>query len=329
MKLRKACIRIGSRTLKKVSVVLEMPKSPTKYAWMAGVVAIVVIASIMVIARTVLSSKEGFESSERGRHVIVLMSDAKYASKTIDTIRQIRSNGKYTGDIVLLTEESNVSLFQKESGDLLFIIKPFDMIDVSHILEKIKKRPFTNSDQRELNKTFQWFKIHVFDTYFKQWDNVLYVDAGMHIYKDMSLFFEMIRKYKQKSATPAFIAHSDAYPKYEWKLYSQFDKYSYPNVYSALEKHIKLDTDYFQTGMMLFDTALIRESTKQELIDLMNKYYISKTNEQGIMNIYFNGIHSFWKPMPVQYKNTWTYDYTNRDGKSPTDYCMIKYVNAL
>jgi hypothetical protein len=68
-----------------------------------------------------------------------------------------------------------------------------------------------------------------------------------------------------------------------WKLHVQFDLETRPEIASKLEEncpHIR-ERDYFQTGLMLFDTAAaINATTVGELWDLALAYPISVTNEQ-------------------------------------------------
>ena len=45
--------------------------------------------------------------------------------------------------------------------------------------------------------------------------------------------------------------------------------------------------NYFQTGVMYFDTRIINEQTFKEIIELVTNYPITITNEQGILNLYF------------------------------------------
>jgi hypothetical protein len=261
--------------------------------------------------------------------VIILMTDINYIDKTIHTIEEIRYIGKYNGDIVVMPEKHSVnSRLQDAADSLRFTIKVFEPIDLTYIMFKLHDKPFKDSiDGRELTKTFQWHKLHVFDTYFKQWDMIFYIDAGMHIYRDISVFTEIFLNEKEKAnGAPVFLAHSDTYPTYIWKLRNQFERYAYPDEFRALETHINLDVDYFQSGILLFDSSVIENQTKNDLCVLANTYYISRTNEQGIMNIYFNGIHKIWNPLPVYYNHAFTYDYWNREGYSPEDYCMLKYI---
>ena len=76
------------------------------------------------------------------------------------------------------------------------------------------------------------------------------------------------------------------YPNYDRDLNTQFDQ-THP-LYLELEKNYDLSvSDYFQTGVMYFDTRIISDQTKDQIISLVNKYPITKTNEQGILNLYY------------------------------------------
>ena len=50
--------------------------------------------------------------------------------------------------------------------------------------------------------------------------------------------------------------------------------------------------------MLYFDTDIIDFQTKNELLDLIKLYPISRTNEQAIMNLYFIFIKIFTDSFP-------------------------------
>lgn len=259
---------------------------------------------------------------------VVLVSNFAYFDKTFKTIQELRSIGNYNDTIVLITDNNSIlelnnnSLFYDFIKNFLVTLKIFENIDLTNILDKIKKRPFKQSiDGRELTKTFQWYKIHLFDIYFKRWKNIFYMDSGMNIYKPIDPFWEILKKYGDN----ALLAHSDTYPEFKNNYKNQFDTKSYPDLFEELEKIIDLSCDNFQSGILLFKTNIIHKNIKNDLICLSNKFHISKTNEQGIMNLYFNGIHKLWEPLPVYWKEGFTYDFWNRDNYKPNDYIMTKY----
>ena len=274
-------------------------------------------------------------------HCVILIANFKYFQNAIKTIYDLRTFGGYDDDIVLITDEDSIKNvdndFYNIINDCSVIIKKFDNIDLSNILDKIKQRPFQQSiDGRELEKTFQWHKIHVFDIYFKQWKYILYLDSGINIYKPIHHFWEIVKSYEDitncaniESFKYKLIAHSDTYPEFKNNYKDQFDSYSYPEIFNELENLIELTCDNFQSTIMLFNSEIINENVKNDLITYANKFHISRTNEQGIFNIYFNGINKMWQPLPVYWDKTFTYDFWNRDGHNFTDYIMTKYKRYL
>ena len=100
------------------------------------------------------------------------------------------------------------------------------------------------------------------------------------------------------------VAPYDAYPDLDWNLESQFtnDKIL---LHELSQKYDLSLRKYFQTGILLYDTAIIKKNTFQDLINLVEKYPVSKNNEQGIMNLYFifeknefeplnSSVYSYW-----------------------------------
>lgn len=249
---------------------------------------------------------------------IILMSNKLYLDKAKNTINQIRDIGKYQDDIVLLIGND----LKDETINIdKVIVKYFPDIDRSSIIEILKYKPIT-SDGREFIKPFQWHKIHIFDTYFKRWKKCMYIDAGMHI-------FNTIDKIINLDCTNKLLAHSDAYPTFEWKLKIQFNDTYFSELYNELYSKYNLEVDYFQSGILLYDTNIIEENTKDDLLELSNKYINSKTNEQGIMNLYFNCIRKVWEPIKIKDDQIHYYDYWERDDLKYSDYIMLKYPRTL
>jgi lipopolysaccharide biosynthesis glycosyltransferase len=143
----------------------------------------------------------------------------------------------------------------------------------------------------------------LFTPFFKQWRYIFYIDCGAKIYNNIAPILQ--------TATPdTLLAHSDAYPTYQWKLSCQF-----------IEKlDLDLDTDYFQSTIMLFDTSIIEDDTFQQLYALTEKYPVSTTNDQGILNLYFK---KKWKQIPMGDDTTYYYDFNVRNSDKP--YIMTKY----
>jgi len=146
---------------------------------------------------------------------------------------------------------------------------------------------------------------------------------------ESELFFKPIEKIINLDCTNKIIAHSDAYPTYEWKLKIQFDDKQFPELYKELISNYDMEIDYFQSGILLYDTNIIDDNTKKDILDLSNKYINSRTNEQGIMNLYFNCIKKIWQPVRIKDNDTYYYDYWERDNLKYTNYIMLKYPKTI
>jgi len=81
---------------------------------------------------------------------IVLVSDHNYFEKAFYTILNLRTIGHYSDTIVLITDEtsisrlSNITDFNSKINKYSVILKTFENIDLTNILDKIKQRPFKN-----------------------------------------------------------------------------------------------------------------------------------------------------------------------------------------
>lgn len=248
---------------------------------------------------------------------IILVTNKAYIKKAKVTLNRIRKVGNYKGDVVFLIgndlkDEIKTHNIEKKNT----FVKYFPDIDRGGIVEELKKKP--TGDGREINKIFQWHKLHCFDIYFKKWKKCFYIDVGMYIFKSIDKILNLDCENK-------LIAHSDAYPTYERKLKSQFDSKQFPDLYKELYDKYDLESDYFQSGIMLYDTKLIVEQTKNNLLELSNKYINSITNEQGILNIYFNCIKKVWEPIVIKDEQTHYYDYWERFNLKWNNYIMLKY----
>jgi len=85
-----------------------------------------------------------------------------------------------------------------------------------------------------------------------------------------------------------------------------------------------LNIDYFQTGIMLYDTKIIENDTYDDLLKLSIEYPISRTNEQGIMALYFTNIRPLFKQIKTHNENTYFYDCLSRNNNNK--YIMLKMI---
>jgi hypothetical protein len=248
---------------------------------------------------------------------IVFVCNKKYFNKFIYTCNQLLTNGKYTGDICLVIGDDlmNDELLKCDIiTNNKITIKYFPNITFSNEFLEINNT--INTDGRNITKKFQWHKLYLFNTYFKRWDYIFYIDCGMTIFSDIS---PMLKECTENT----LLAHSDAYPTYQWKLTTQFCKKN-QTYYTKLSNTYKLNIDYFQTGIMLYDTKIITENTYSDLLNLSLEYPISRTNEQGIITLYFTNIRPLFKQIKIHNEYTHFYDCLSRDNNFK--YIMLKIV---
>jgi hypothetical protein len=246
-----------------------------------------------------------------GTLCFVFVCNRAYFERFMYTCSLLVTRGNYHGDICLVIGDdlkdipiSQLDFIQKHG----IIVQHFPDIQFSPEFLRVNNT-LTKTDGRNITKRFQWHKLHLFHTFFKRWDYVLYLDCAMTIFADITPILEERRE-------KTLVAHSDAFPTYEWRLRNQFDD-TITDVFTILNKKYNLDTDYFQTGIMLYDTSLIEEGTFQELIQLMQEYPISTTNEQGILALYFTNIRPCWKPLRIEKDGMYLYDFCRRHPSHP------------
>jgi len=252
-------------------------------------------------------------------NICVFVCNKNYFDKFIDTYSQLLTNGKYTGPscLVIGDDLKNNDLLNHEiikNNDI--IIKYFPEIKFSQDFFLINNKII--SDKRNITKKFQWHKLHLFNIFFKRWNSVFYIDCGMTILNDIYPILNTIEK-------NTLLAHCDAHPNYKWKLNNQFCKEN-KDCYNKLINNYNLNVDYFQTGILLYDTQIIEKDTYINILKLANNYPISKTNEQGILNLYFNCDKKIWKQIQLRNEDTNFYHYCCIDLKD-TEYIIVKYKN--
>lgn len=240
---------------------------------------------------------------------IALVANFKFLRKHFNRLlMEIRNYGKFDGEVIVIT-----SIFCPT-----FLIKYLDKKNNVKVI-RFKKIKFSKQTEYSLdnletyldpnrNKTkkFQWHKLHLFDEKLKNWDSILYLDINMHIHFDLMPILDINVKDK-------FLARADSYPKYDKDLSTQFDNtnFLFLNLNDKYDLSIK---HYFQTGVMLYDTELIDLNTKQNIINIVEEFPISTTNEQGILNLFFIHHLNKYEELPSYIEDYRTYFYWKQKG---------------
>jgi len=255
--------------------------------------------------------------------VIALFCNGAYLTKCYNTLTDIRTRGKYDGDIVFFYDQD---FEDKNSTDLEIIktnhnciLKKFPTMDLSIPISVLDRDNYKKYPGRE--RVFQYFKFNAFQTYFKQWDRVLYMDCGIRTYHHITNILNL-------DCSNKMLAHENAYPLYEdWDtLRFQFELRNEIEIANELTSTYNLNiNNYFISSLLYFDTSIIQEDTFINLVNLMNKYPISMANDQGILNLYFICIKNNYKSMPLNNEDYWLFDFWERSNYKCDEYVMLKY----
>ena len=248
---------------------------------------------------------------------VVLVSDEKYYWRALKTIQDVRNIGKWGGNIQLITLD-----FDMPPNDYDIVELKFPKIDTSRLVQRIGAG-FSHSDGRELTKLYQWEKLHVFDEHFKQWSRVIFLDAGLRVFDSIEYLLEL--DYKGKFLCPLDRAYPNGYKPFNTQISS--DNIDLVNQFICHYGNI-MDSPYFLNCIWVYDTELLNHMHKQQLIDLIDKYTLFKTNEMGVMNIVFAFEMKCWTPFPERASNgKYLFDWSdfNRPGSKCNEYCYIKY----
>lgn len=218
-------------------------------------------------------------------------------------VKQVRNIGKYSGEILIITSLFTPTFFLKKVlRDKNIKIYRFKKIKFSrHTNEALNKINIPGKPNRHKTKKFQWHKFHLFDEKLKKWDQIFYLDINMNIHFDIEPILKLNPENK-------LFARADSYPNYDNDLSSQFFKESI--FYEKLNNNYDLSrNDYFQTGVMFYDTKIIKRDTKDNLITLVEKFPLSITNEQGIMNLHFGLDEKNYQELDINVGDYITYFY--------------------
>ena len=267
--------------------------------------------------------------------VIVILSDIHQKDRARRTILDVRTRGQWTGDMVWITVGFDPSHDFIEYYD----IRPYrvEHLDTSGLLAYYQKHPLRPTcDNRETQKLTQWDKFYVFDSWFLQWERVIYLDAGLRVVDRLQHLLDL-------DCTGLILAPDDVASYDTEKRFSgmiELESERHPHIVEDFLKEYSpeiLKERYFLNCMWMYDTRLLHQIHMTELIDAMNRYPICRCNEMTIMNLIFTFKHRVWKPFPEHCPNDdrrRLFGWTERDrdyGPYTTwrDFCFLKYPSTL
>ena len=247
--------------------------------------------------------------------VTVVSGDLIYQEHAANLTALLRSVGKYTGDIAIITDSPihlKQLLFAKNLTETTILLNGKKLLPRG--FQDAPKLCQTNdlSEKRKKAWTSYYLKSLVFHSYFKKWKKVLYVDSLVNIHRPLTpAFFEQI------DLKGKILANPDSWPKAEWTLRTQFLEKCNPSLFKELEELRKnsFDTvDYFQSTVMLYDTSILMPSTLIEILQLYQKFGEIADSDQSIFSLYWVVLKQKYSSFPYRLQDTLEvpYDYFRR-----------------
>jgi hypothetical protein len=244
--------------------------------------------------------------------VFVTLTDRGYFPRALRTIEDLRTNGQWIGDIVLVAVD-----FEPPPDALTafrVLVHRVEHLKTDGLVRVLKEKPFVNppSDNRQFDKLTQWDKLQVFSDFFTKWHRVCFLDAGLRVFNSVAPLLAL--PYEGALLAPD---DSDPYDNGN-RLGCQLDLQANPEATLRVLEAFGNDVAsyrYFLNCIFVFDTALIGRCNLAELEQAMNAYPVCRTNEMALMNLMFTVKHKVWRAFPQK---------TN-EGKYLFGWCELNY----
>lgn len=262
-----------------------------------------------------------FRETEIMSTVFVTITDQSYFPKARRTIYELQTAGQWKGDIVLLAID-----FKPDRLEGVRTVYA-NHIDTSALVEALRKHPLPQmDDQRHTKKLYQWDKLQVFSWYFRQWERVVFLDAGLRVFDSVEPLLALDWRGK-------FLAPDDSDPydngvRFNVQLAIDSNPIAGYNLLCDYSESI-LNERYFLNCMFVFDTALLERVSLEEMVYAMNRYPICMCNEMGIMNLFFTFKLRAWSPLPQKVEtNKYLFGWSEnnyRERPSASSFHFLKY----
>ena len=252
--------------------------------------------------------------------VFVTLCDQSYSSKAYRTIQELKTNGQWNGDIVLIAVDYSPDPIPGVT------IWNTSHIDTSNLVAQLHQHPLKPmDDNRHFAKLYQWDKLQVFKPYFQQWERVVFLDAGIRVFDSVQPLLDLDWRGK-------FLAPDDSDPydngvRFRVQLDLNANPEILPKLFQEYPESI-LDEHYFLNCMFLYDTALLHQVSFEEMEYAMNRYPICMCNEMGIMNLFMTFKLRVWEPLPQKAQDKYLFGWSERNYReNPTwkNFHFIKY----
>lgn len=200
------------------------------------------------------------------KSVLVTLASEDFVDQAKQLFSSVYFNSGWGGDYMLLTHEipeSKLKWFRKK-GIYIKKCKPI------HDKKLGRWSPIVAT------------KLYLFSADLKKWENVVFLDADIIVRKNL----EPLNEIKGFAA----VAHGN-------KFSSEFKKYK-SKILKELKRKYNFKEKVFNSGVLAFDTSIIKENTFKKLIFLLKKYEKIAIGDEAIINLYF---YKKWRKLDITY----------------------------
>jgi lipopolysaccharide biosynthesis glycosyltransferase len=219
--------------------------------------------------------------------VVVICTDKNYVNHVKYNINNIRDkHGDIDICIIYEDIESESVYIKQELSKYNVILKP-----ITKLMDT--KGPYG-------------LTYHTFDTFFKKWDKILYIDCDTVIFSSLNPLFNQLNDETKMMVDYEGISIKEFFTMWTPLTNENHEKFEELNY----EKLIDVNSKGFNCGIFSFKSSIINEDTVRKLYEIHEKYLSinnhgqnGKASDQPIINILFGNISKqvkdngfcFWK----------------------------------
>lgn len=211
------------------------------------------------------------------RNLLVTLADENYVEQAKQLFSSVYWNAGWKGDYMLLAHE----IPEKK-------LKWFR--DKGILVKKCK--PILDSEDSRIGKwpPVVFSKFYLFTTEFKKWRNILFLDADIIVKASL----DELTKVKRFAAVKGHGRLSKLFLKPSQIRIEKRNK----GVFNKLKKEYNLKEAAFNSGLMAFNTNVIKKGAFSELKQILIRYIEISPGDDNILNLYF---YKKWVKLPKIY----------------------------
>jgi lipopolysaccharide biosynthesis glycosyltransferase len=212
----------------------------------------------------------------KSNKVLVTLANENYLEQAKQLFSSAYFNAGWNGDFLLLAHEVPDEKLQwfKDKG---ILIKKCQAIPCERLNGKWPDVVLS--------------KFYIFTPEFKQWDNVIFLDADIIVRASL----EKLENLKGLNAVTGHRRFSSLWLN---RIHLFLEKIQ-PLLLLELKQQLDFSSKSFNTGVLAFSTDIIRDDTFDLLIKLSNKFFaLSASGEEAILNVYF---YKQWQELSAFY----------------------------